>query len=104
MGKAAVPAVALTNIIQLGDPPAPPVFVDSTGVRRARLRRLAYAAGILLAAGLLALWFSQLGAPVRPPSTVPCTTNSAVAPADRQSPARLQSPASGVGTAGKVCA
>jgi hypothetical protein len=38
-----------------------PVFVDASGVRRRRLRRLAYAIGAVLLLALLLLWLSQVG-------------------------------------------
>jgi hypothetical protein len=60
--------------MRIGHEPVPPVFVDPSGARRRRLRRLAYLTGVALLLVLLALWLSQLGGPVRPSTTVPCAS------------------------------
>jgi hypothetical protein len=59
----------------------PPVFVDSSGVRRRRLRWLAYLLGVLLVVTLALVWWSQLGGTSRPPAERPCPAASAAAPA-----------------------
>jgi hypothetical protein len=42
------------------------VFVEPTGTRRRRLRRVTYLLGAALVLALLVLWLSQLGGPVGP--------------------------------------
>lgn len=63
-----------------------PVFVDSSGVRRRRLRWLAYLLGVLLVVTLAVVAWSQLGGTSRPPAEGPCppaasAAASAAAPA-----------------------
>jgi hypothetical protein len=68
VGKAPLPERAATSVIRDGRQPAPPVFVDPSGVRRRRLRRTVYLIGLLLLAALLALWTSQFAGTARPPA------------------------------------
>jgi hypothetical protein len=81
VGRAASPERAPTGLVNIGPDHPLPVFVDPSGARRRRLRRLAFMvlAAVLLV--VLVLWASQLGSPVRPPTTVPCTTAHAGTPA-----------------------
>ncbi|MEU4421562.1 hypothetical protein AB0F81_13120 [Actinoplanes sp. NPDC024001] len=51
---------ARTDIAPLDELP-PPVFADPNGLRRRRLRRLAYAFVLLLVLLLASFWMSQLG-------------------------------------------
>jgi hypothetical protein len=46
-------------VARFDEPPAP-VFADRSGIRRRRLRRLAYAVVTLVVVLLLAFWLSQL--------------------------------------------
>jgi hypothetical protein len=55
------------------DTGAPPVFVDVSGRRRRRLRRLMYGIGVAVLIALVAVWLSQLGGTVRPRPVSPCT-------------------------------
>jgi hypothetical protein len=71
-GVAATPDRAGTEVVPLGVEPAPPVFVDSSGRRRRRLRRLTYLVGFALLVALVLLWLSQLGGPIRPEPVQPC--------------------------------
>jgi hypothetical protein len=65
-------------VLRLGTDP-PPVFVDPSGARRRRLRRLAYLLGILVVVTLLVVWLSQVGEPAKPPPTNSCTPTQATA-------------------------
>jgi hypothetical protein len=55
------------------DTGAPPVFVDASGRRRRRIRRLTYGIGVAVLIALVAVWLSQLGGTVRPEPVSPCT-------------------------------
>jgi hypothetical protein len=86
VGKAVGKAVPLERShTELLTPPGTdlprPVFVDSSGVRRRRLRWLAYLLGVLLVVALALVWWSQLGGTSRPPAESPCPAASAAAPA-----------------------
>jgi hypothetical protein len=65
----------------MGPEHRPPVFVDPSGLRRRRVRWLSYLLVAVVVVVVLALWMSQLGGSVRPPSTVPCTTAHTGSPA-----------------------
>ena len=60
VGKAPPLERAKTSIIKHSDE-TPPVFVDLSGARRRRLRRIAYLIGAVLVLVLGLLWFSQFG-------------------------------------------
>src|SRR5262245_31049951 len=64
-GRAKTPDQQHTEVFGLGDEPKP-VFVDSTGRRRRRLRHVTYGIGGLLLLALVTLWLSQIGGAVRP--------------------------------------
>jgi hypothetical protein len=73
VGKAPLPENAVTGVIRRDAPGAPPpVFVDPTGARRRRVRRVTYTAGVLLVLVVIVVWLSQLGGPARPPAREPC--------------------------------
>jgi hypothetical protein len=74
VGKAPLPENAVTNVIRTDAPSKAPVFVDPSGRRRRRVRKVAYGIGVALLVVLLAVWISQLGGPARPPTP----TNSSV--------------------------
>jgi hypothetical protein len=76
-GVAPTPDRAGTEVVPLGTEPGPPVFVDSSGRRRRRLRRLTYLIGFAVLVALVVLWLSQLGDPVRPEPVPPCPAASA---------------------------
>jgi len=59
---------AVTNIIRIDAPVTVPVFVDPSGRRRRRVRRVAY--GIVVAALLIvsAVWVSQFNGWAKPPT------------------------------------
>jgi hypothetical protein len=82
IGKARTPDRAPTDVIKLGPATPRPVFVDPSGARRRRLRRLAYAVGAAVLLALLALWLTQFGGTVRPERNAPCPTASAKAGPD----------------------
>ncbi|WP_433205538.1 hypothetical protein ACQP00_37995 [Dactylosporangium sp. CS-047395] len=68
VGKAPLPERAPTTVMRDAAQPPPPVFVDPSGARRKRLRRIVYLLGLLLLAALLALWLSQFLGSTRPPA------------------------------------
>jgi hypothetical protein len=74
IGKAATPENAVTNIIRTDASSKAPVFVDPSGRRRRRVRKLAYGIGVAFLVVLIAVWVSQLGGSARPPAP----TNSSV--------------------------
>lgn len=74
VGKAPLPGNAVTNVIRTDTPEKAPVFVDPSGKRRRRMRKVAYGIGVALLVILLAVWVSQLGGSARPPAP----TNSSV--------------------------
>src|SRR5438552_3162111 len=76
VGRARIPERAPTSVLRVGAEAPPPVFVDPSGVRPRRLRRLAYLLGVVLLLVLLILWWTQLGRPVEPPSTSSCTATA----------------------------
>ena len=64
---------AHTDVVRMEDLPQP-VFVDPSGARRRRLRRLSYAIGFLLLLALAGFWLSQFGGDVGPPPPgTPCS-------------------------------
>jgi hypothetical protein len=66
MGVAATPERARTQVVRRdGDRPQQ-VFVDTSGRRRQRLRRVAYVVGLLAVVAIAVLWLSQYGGPVGP--------------------------------------
>ena len=67
-----------TRVIRLDADPSP-VFVDPSGARRRRLRRLAYLLGIVVVVALLVMWLSQLGGPATPPPTNSCSPTQGTA-------------------------
>ncbi|MGI5240565.1 hypothetical protein [Dactylosporangium sp. CA-139066] len=67
VGKAPLPERAATAVIRNGRQEPRPVFVDPSGARRRRVRRAAYAVGVLLLLVLLALWLSQFLGAAHPP-------------------------------------
>src|SRR5262245_34796814 len=77
-GTARLPERAVTEIIRRDGDEPPPVFVDPSGARRRRVRRTAYAIGVLLVLLLLVIWGSQLTRPARP--LVPCPSATACVP------------------------
>ncbi|HEU4426606.1 MAG TPA: hypothetical protein VFR67_29070 [Pilimelia sp.] len=108
MAAAPVPRALRTHVLRRGDEQRSPVFVDSSGRRKRRLRRFAY---VLCAAVLLlvtALWLSQAGDSVRPKPMYPCATPQAgpagggsqtapAGPAGSASPGCVPAPASTAG-------
>jgi hypothetical protein len=69
VGKVPAPERAHTQVIHgLGQAVPEPVFVDPSGGRRRKLRRVAYLIGFALVIALLLVWLSQLGGGSRPPS------------------------------------
>ena len=85
MGKAIGKAVPMerahTELIGAAETnPSQAVFVDPSGVRRRRLRRLAYLLGVILAVTLAVVWWSQLGGTPGPPAGNRCSP-AASAPA-----------------------
>jgi hypothetical protein len=57
-----------------------PVFVDDSGRRRRRVRRVILGLGVLLLAAMTAVWLSQSAEPVRPAPVHTCMPPSAVQP------------------------
>ncbi|NMO51604.1 hypothetical protein HH310_10425 [Actinoplanes sp. TBRC 11911] len=78
VGKAPLPENAVTNVIRTDAPAKAPVFVDPSGRRRRRVRRIAYGIGVALLLVLLAVWVSQLGGSAKPPAPPPTPANSSV--------------------------
>jgi type VI protein secretion system component VasK len=72
VGKAQLPEHAATSVIRDDAPSVPPVFVDPSGARRRRVRRAAYAAGVLLVLVLVVVWATQFSGPASPPARTPC--------------------------------
>lgn len=66
VAAAPVPQAIRTHVLKVGDEPRPPVFVDSSGRRKRRLRRLAYALCVAALLLVAVLWLSQAGDDVRP--------------------------------------
>jgi len=77
VGKARMPERAVTDVIRPETAAAAPVFVDPSGGRRRRVRRTAYAIGVLLLLILAAIWLSQLSGSTRAPEPRPCASGSA---------------------------
>jgi hypothetical protein len=77
VGQAAPLDRAATSVLKIGSELPPPVFVDPSGTRRRRLRRITYALGALVLIVLVALWLSQLGGPVGPDPDAPCPSAAA---------------------------
>jgi hypothetical protein len=82
MGKAPALDRAHTEVLSPGTELLEPVFVDSSGARRRRLRRFAYVVGTLLLIVMLLVWLSQFGSPARPSAPTGCSVAPA-APATR---------------------
>jgi hypothetical protein len=61
VGRAPTPDRAPTEMLRIDADARPPVFVDDSGARRRRLRRIALTVGAVLLLILLVLWASQLG-------------------------------------------
>lgn len=88
VGRAQVSGHPATAIIRRRPQPPTPVFVDPSGARHKRLRRLAYLAGAMVVLALLAFWLSQFVSVARPPSVVPCPSAVAGATAVDAGPCR----------------
>ncbi len=87
VGKAPPMERAHTELIgPVGTDPSRPVFVDPSGVRRRRLRWLAYLLGALLVVTLGLVWWSQFGGASRAPATGPCSAAATAPNADRSAP------------------
>jgi hypothetical protein len=71
VGRAKPPDPEHTTVLRL-DTDASPVFVDPSGARRRRLRRLAYLLGVVIVVALLVVWLSQFVEPAKPPPTNTC--------------------------------
>jgi hypothetical protein len=72
-----MPERAMTAVFRRDTSAALPVFVDPGGGRRRRVRRVAFAVGVLLVLILAAVWLSQLSGPARPGEPRPCASGSA---------------------------
>ena len=66
MGVAATPDRARTHVVRRDGDGLQQVFVDASGRRRRRLRRLAYVVGMLAVVLIAVLWLSQYGGQVGP--------------------------------------
>ena len=66
MGVAATPERARTHVVRRAGDGLQQVFVDTSGRRRRRLRRLAYIVGMLAVVLIAVLWLSQYGGQVGP--------------------------------------
>nr|WP_296066641.1 hypothetical protein [uncultured Actinoplanes sp.] len=78
VGKAQTPENAVTNVIRTSTQEKAPVFVDPSGRRRRRVRRVAYGIGVGLLLILVVVWISQLGGSARPPVPTPSVTVTSV--------------------------
>jgi hypothetical protein len=82
VGKAVPMERAHTELLRSPETDLPqPVFVDPSGVRRRRLRWLAYLLGVLLVVTLALVAWSQLGGTSRPPAVGRCSAAASAAPA-----------------------
>jgi hypothetical protein len=72
VGRAKLPDPEHTSVIRTGADPSP-VFVDPSGARRRKLRRLAYLLGVAVVTALLVVWLSQFGEAAKPPPMNSCT-------------------------------
>ena len=81
VGVSATPDRAATSLVKVPDKAGPPVFVDESGRRRRRLRRLTYAVGIAALLALILLWVSQLTGVLRPDPIRPCPPGGSAKPA-----------------------
>lgn len=63
-----VPENLETRIIRTDAPVKTPVFVDPSGRRRVRVRRIAYGIGLVVLLIVSAVWVSQLNGWARPPA------------------------------------
>lgn len=77
VGRAWTPERAPTDVMKVPRPATPPVFVDPSGARRRRVRRIAYGLGALLLLVLLVLWLSQIGGLTRTGPAPPCPSATA---------------------------
>jgi hypothetical protein len=68
-----VPESAVTSIIRLDAPVNVPVFVDPSGRRRRRVRRVAYGIGVAVLLIVSTVWVSQFNGWAKPP--VPASSN-----------------------------
>jgi hypothetical protein len=66
MGVAATPERARTQVVRRDGDRLQQVFVDASGRRRRRLRRVAYVVGMLAVVLIAVLWLSQYGGQVGP--------------------------------------
>jgi hypothetical protein len=80
VGVSATPDRAVTSLVKVAGGPGPPVFVDESGLRRRRLRRLTYAVGLAALLALVLLWVSQLTGALRPDPVAPCPPGASAQP------------------------
>ncbi len=66
MGVAKTPERARTQVVRRDGDGLQQVFVDASGRRRRRLRRLAYVVGMVAVVLIAVLWLSQYGGQVGP--------------------------------------
>ena len=77
VAAAPVPKAIRTHVINVDDEP-PPVFVDSSGRRKRRLRRFAYALCVAALLLVAVLWLSQAGDDVRPTPMSPVPASPSI--------------------------
>jgi hypothetical protein len=71
--RAPVSESAVTSIIRLDAPVKVPVFVDPSGRRRRRVRRVAYGIGVAVFLIVSTVWVSQFNGWAKPPA--PASSN-----------------------------
>src|SRR5436309_16040360 len=76
-GRASLPEHPPTSVLRIGEQLPAPEFVDPSGSRRRRVRRISYLLCVSLLLALLVVWLSQLGAPAEPPSVGSCRSKPA---------------------------